>query len=98
MVVAVFGVGYPDEKVAPVVGRQSLRISVNIKRYLGNGGRVRIDYTAVRGNIELYAQDQFYIMIKSDGGSSKLSQYVEKYRTDGGQKASEAINEWYYGK
>lgn len=56
------------------------------------------DYTAVRGNIELYAQDQFYIMIKSDGGSSKLSQYVEKYRTDGGQKASEAINEWYYGK
>ena len=49
MVVTVFGVGYPDEKVAPIVGRQSLRISVNIKRYLGNGGRVRIDYTAVRG-------------------------------------------------
>ena len=64
----------------------------------GTDADARGQQAAVRGNIELYAQDQFYIMIKSDGGSSKLSQYVEKYRTDGGQKASEAINEWYYGK
>ncbi len=56
------------------------------------------EYASVRGKIELYAQDQFFIMIKSDGGSSKYKDYLNKFNADGGTQATSAINNWYYGK
>lgn len=47
--------------------------------------------------VETYAQDQFYVMLKTDGGTSKLSTYINKFKKDGGIKATNAINVWYFG-
>lgn len=56
------------------------------------------DYTSTRGNIELYAQDQFYVMMVTDKGTGNLASYLKKFKDDGGSKATKAINEWYYNK
>lgn len=56
------------------------------------------DYTSTRGNIELYAQDQFYVMMVTDKGTGNLATYLKKFKDDGGSKATKAINDWYYGK
>lgn len=56
------------------------------------------DYSSARAAIELYAQDQFYVMVKSDKGTSKYETYLSKFNSDGGSKATKAINDWYYGE
>ena len=44
--------------------------------------------------MEEYAQDQFYIMMKE--GTDKLGEYLEKLNGyQGGEVATQAINEWY---
>ena len=55
------------------------------------------EYASVRAKIELYAQDQFFVMIKADGGTSRYSTYLGKFNADGGEAATRAINKWYYG-
>ena len=55
------------------------------------------EYATARARIELYAQDQFFIMLKTDGGTSKYSTYLQKFKSDGGDSATKAINRWYYG-
>lgn len=54
-------------------------------------------YSSVRASIEMYAQDQFYVMVKADKGTSKYSTYLSKFNADGGKQATKAINDWYYG-
>lgn len=57
------------------------------------------DYSANRGTMELYAQDQFFVMLGTDKGTSKFSEYLTKLMgTEGGTAATQAINAWYYSK
>ncbi len=52
------------------------------------------DYNSNRSAIEEYAQDQFYIMMKD--GTGKLAEYLQKLNAQqGGEKATDAINDWY---
>lgn len=55
-------------------------------------------YAKVRSIVEPYAQDQFYVMLMEDKGSSKLSEYLKKFKDDGGKQATEAISGWYFSK
>lgn len=55
-------------------------------------------YSDVRAKIELYAQDQFYVMVKQDGGAKSLATYLSKFKADGGTQATNAIGAWYNGK
>lgn len=52
------------------------------------------EYSANRGTIELYAQSQYFIML-AEGGAGKLATYLQKFNTDGGKAATDAINAWY---
>ncbi len=52
------------------------------------------DYTENRQKMEEYAQDQFFIMLKE--GTKNLNEYLTKLNgLQGGQKATDAINDWY---
>ncbi len=53
-------------------------------------------YSTVRANIETYAQEQFFIMMKNGTGS--FATYLSKFLSDGGTKATNAISEWYFRK
>ncbi len=56
------------------------------------------DYASVRGTIETYAQDQFFVMLRTDKGTSKLADYLKKWNSDGGELASKEINKWFENK
>lgn len=53
-------------------------------------------YSTVRANIETYAQEQFFIMLKNGTGS--YSTYLNKFLSDGGTQATNAISGWYLNK
>lgn len=52
-------------------------------------------YAQMRAKIELYSQDQFYVMMAKDKGNGKLSEYLAKWNKDGGEAATKEINGWY---
>ncbi len=56
------------------------------------------EYASYRSIIELYAQDQFFVMMIQDGGSSNLAQYLSTWSSDGGAASTEEINAWYYAQ
>ncbi len=52
------------------------------------------DYNTNRSAMEEYAQDQFYIMMKD--GTGKMDEFLTKLNgQQGGDEATEAINNWY---
>ena len=52
------------------------------------------DYNRNRASMEEYAQSQFYIMLQN--GTGNLGQYINQLNgTHGGNKATDAINDWY---
>lgn len=55
-------------------------------------------YSSARSIIELYAQDQFFIMMVQDNGTKNLSTYLNKFNSDGGTAATNALNAWYYSR
>ena len=56
------------------------------------------EYADVRAVIELYSQDQFYVMLATDKGTGKLNEYLTKWKKDGGTSATNAINKWFASK
>ncbi len=56
------------------------------------------EYARVRSTIELYSQDQFFVMMARDKGTGKLGEYLTKWRSDGGTVATNEINKWYRSK
>lgn len=56
------------------------------------------DYASKRAIIELYAQDQFFVMLKTDKGTGNLESYLTKWRNDGGTVSTTEINKWYQSK
>lgn len=51
-------------------------------------------YNTNRSAMEEYAQDQFYVMMKD--GTDRLEEYLTKLNSQqGGEKATDAVNEWY---
>ncbi|MDE7373247.1 MAG: hypothetical protein K2N18_04210, partial [Clostridia bacterium] len=55
-------------------------------------------YASYRSVIELYAQDQFFVMLKTDKGTGSLNTYLTKWRNDGGTASTAEINKWYQSK
>ncbi len=52
-------------------------------------------YASKRSMIELYSQDQFFVMMVKDKGIGKFNDYLTKWKGDGGTAATEEINNWY---
>lgn len=52
-------------------------------------------YAKVRSAIELYSQDQFFVMMAREKGTGKLNEYLAKWKADGGTAATKEINNWY---